>query len=167
LSPLAYFALKINQVKQLLIAFHPTKEREQTDSVSNTPSSWSKYKRLRNKVNNLKKNAKQHFFTNIENYIENLRVGNSKCYWKAINDLMKNYKSPDSIPILKCSANGNEELCYKDVDKAKCLNDFFTTVSTVDDSNIILPPFQPVTESFIDNVHILRTDIEDLYSRHR
>ena len=75
---------------------------------------------------------------------------------------MKNYKSPDSIPILKCSANGNE-----DVDKANCLNDFFTSVSTVDDSNIILPPFQPVTESFIDNVHILRTDIEDLYSRHR
>ena len=103
-------------------------------------------------------------FTNIENYIENQRVGNSKCYWKAINDLMKNYKSPDSIPILKRNANGNEELCYEDVDKANCLNDFFTSVSTVDDSNIILPPFQLVTESFIDNVHILRTDIEDIIS---
>ena len=31
--------------------------------VSNTTSSWSKYKRLRNKVNKLKKFAKQHFFT--------------------------------------------------------------------------------------------------------
>ena len=30
-------------------------------------------------LNNLKKFAKQHFFTNIENNIENLRVGNSKC----------------------------------------------------------------------------------------
>ena len=40
--------------------------------VSNTTSSWSKYNRLGNKVNNLKKFAKQHFFTNIENYIENL-----------------------------------------------------------------------------------------------
>jgi len=35
---------------------------------------------------------------------------------------MNNYKSPDSIPILKRSANGNEELCYEDVDKANCLN---------------------------------------------
>ena len=78
---------------------------------------------------------------------------------------MKNYKSPDSIPILKRSANGNEDLCYGNVDKANCLNDFFTSVSTVDDSNIIIPPFQPVTESFIDNVHILRTDIEEIYSR--
>ena len=55
---------------------------------------------------------------------------------------MKNYKSPDSIPILKC--NANEELYYEDVD-ANYLNDFFTSVSTVDDSSINLPPFQPVT----------------------
>jgi len=77
---------------------------------------------------------------------------------------MKNYKSHDSIPILKRSANGNEELCYEDVDKANCLNDFFTSVSTVDDSISIIHPFQPVTESFIDNEHILRTDIEDIIS---
>ena len=77
---------------------------------------------------------------------------------------MNNYKSPDSIPILKHSANGNEELCYEDVDKANCLDDLFTSVSTVDDSNIILPPFQLVTESFIDNVHILRTYIENIIS---
>ena len=64
----------------------------------------------------------------------------SKCYWKAIKDLMNNYKFPDSIPILKRSANGNEELCYEDVDKAYCFKDFFTSVSTVDDSNIKLSP---------------------------
>jgi len=45
-----------------------------------------------------------------------------------------------------------------------CLNDFFTSVSTVDDSISILHPFQPVTESFIDNEHILRTDIEYIIS---
>ena len=80
---------------------------------------------------------------------------------------MKHYKSPDSFPIVKGNTNGNEELCYEDVDEANCLNDFFTSVSTVDDSNSTLPPFQPVTDSFIDNVHILRTDIEDLHSRHQ
>ena len=57
---------------------------------------------------------------------------------------MKTYKSPDYIPILNSNANGNEELCYEDVD-ANYLNDFFTSVSTVDDSSINLPPFQPVT----------------------
>ena len=44
------------------------------------------------------------------------------------------------------------------------LNDFFTSVSTVDDSNVHLTTFQLVTYSFIDNVHILRTDIEDIIS---
>jgi len=87
-----------------------------------------------------------------------------KCYWKAIKDLKNNYKSPDSIPILKRNARGNEELCCEDVDKAHCLKDFFMSVSTVDDSNINLPLFQPVTDSFIDNVHILRTDIKDIIS---
>ena len=135
--------------------------------VSNTPSSWSKYKTLQNKVNNLKTFAKQKFLTNIENNIETLPVGNSKCYWKAIKDLMKHYKSPDSIPILKRSADCNEELCFEDVDKANCLNDFVTSVSTVDDSNINISLFQPVTDSFIDNVHILKTDIEDIISRHQ
>mgnify|MGYP007091310849 CR=1 FL=1 len=85
--------------------------------VSNTPSSWSKYKTLQNKVNNLKTFAKQKFLTNIENNIETLPVGNSKCYWKAIKDLMKHYKSPDSIPILKRSADCNEELCFEDLIK--------------------------------------------------
>ena len=57
---------------------------------------------------------------------------------------MKTYKSPDYIPILNSNANGNEELCYEDVD-ANYLNDFFKSVSTVDDSSINVPPFQPVT----------------------
>ena len=54
---------------------------------------------------------------------------------------MKHYKSPDSFPIVKGNTNGNEELCYEDVDEANCLNDFFTSVSTVDDSNSTLPHF--------------------------
>ena len=36
---------------------------------NNSPSNWSKYKTLRNKVNNLKTFAKRRFFTNIENKI--------------------------------------------------------------------------------------------------
>ena len=55
--------------------------------VSNTLVAGPSIKRLRNKV---KKFVKQHLFTNIENNIENLRVGNSKCCWKAIKDIMEN-----------------------------------------------------------------------------
>ena len=79
-------------------------------------SNWSKYKKLRNKVNNLKIFAKRRFFTNIESKIEDFSVNNTKHYWKSIKDLMKNYKSPDSIPVLKRNVNGVEELCFTDED---------------------------------------------------
>ena len=47
-----------------------------------TPSSWQKYKYLRNKINHLKKSAKKHFFENIETNIEQNRLNNSRNYWK-------------------------------------------------------------------------------------
>ena len=79
-------------------------------------SNWSIYKKLRNKVNNLKIFAKRRFFTNIESKIEDFSVNNTKHYWKSIKDLMKNYKSPNSIPVLKRNVNGVEELCFTDED---------------------------------------------------
>jgi len=42
---------------------------------------------------------------------------------------------------------------YEDVDKANCLNDFVTSVSTVDDSNINVHPFQL---SMLSIVYLLR-----------
>jgi len=42
---------------------------------------------------------------------------------------------------------------YEDVDKANCLNDFVTSVSTVDDSNINIHPFQL---SMLSIVYLLR-----------
>ena len=90
-----------------------------------------KDKKLRNKVNNLKL-FKRRFFTNIENKIEDFNVNNTNNYWKSIKDLMKNYKSPYSIPVLKRNVNGVEELCFIDEDKSNCLNNLFVSVSSID-----------------------------------
>lgn len=55
---------------------------------SNSTSSWSKYiKTLLNKVNNLRKYAKQNVFSNLENDIEQLSLGNNKGCWKALKEL--------------------------------------------------------------------------------
>ena len=105
------------------------RDRQRRIAIKNkSPSNWSKYKKLRNKVNNLKIFAKRRFFINIENKIEDFSVNNTNNYWKSINDLMKNYKSPDSIPVQKRNVNGVEELCFTDEDKANCLNDFFLSL---------------------------------------
>jgi len=119
-------------------------------------------KKNRNKVNNLKTFVKRQFFTNIENKIEDYSVNNSKTYWKSIKDLMKNYKTHDSIPVLKHISNSIGDICFTDEDKANCLNDYFNSVSTIDDANSTLPPFERKTVSSLDTIHIERSDIEDI-----
>ena len=43
---------------------------------------WRKYKNMRNKVNNLKKYAKERFFNNIENTLIETSDLNPKAYWQ-------------------------------------------------------------------------------------
>lgn len=52
------------------------------------------------------------FFSNIENKIEDNSNNNCRSYWKSLRDLMKNYRSLDSIPVLKRNIDGVEDLFY-------------------------------------------------------
>ena len=54
---------------------------------SKTESSILRYKQQRNKVNNLKRNAKENSEKNLDTIIEN--VSNSKEYWKLMKMLIK------------------------------------------------------------------------------
>jgi hypothetical protein len=59
-----------------------------------------RYKQQRNKVNNLKKNAKENFEKNLDTIIlEN--VSNSKEYWKLMKMLIKSNKPSYNLPPLK------------------------------------------------------------------
>ena len=64
---------------------------------------------MRNKVNNLKKFAKTNFYDQIESKIETESENNNSNYWKTLKDLMKNFKSVDSIPVLSRKINGIDE----------------------------------------------------------
>ena len=83
-------------------------------------------------------------FSNIENKIEDYSIKNTKNYWKAIKGLMKNYKTSDSIPVLKRCIDGVELFCFTDEEKADCLNEYFISISKLDDSNIVLPTLEYV-----------------------
>ena len=43
----------------------------------------------RNKFNNLKKQAKQRFYDNVNEHLDDLKTVNSKMYWKTIHMLLK------------------------------------------------------------------------------
>ena len=49
-----------------------------------------------------------------------------------------------------------------DKEKADCLNLYFTSVSTVDDSEAVLPPFVKQTNHYLDNVIIMKTEVKDI-----
>ena len=68
----------------------------------------------------------------------------------------------NSIRILKTLDNGLETFHYTDEDKANCLNEYFTLISTLDDSNANLPNFVRKTIDILSNIHISTEDIEIL-----
>jgi hypothetical protein len=54
-----------------------------------------KFKTQRNKFNNLKKQAKQRFYDNIKEHLDDLKTVNSQMYWKTIHMLLKNDRQSD------------------------------------------------------------------------
>ena len=77
---------------------------------------------------------------------------------------MGNYKQLDSIPILKQTVNNVDEFYFTDEEKANCLNNHFTSVSELDDSNSHLPQFDLKTNSELSNIVIQHSLIEDIIS---
>ena len=99
---------------------------------------WSKYKNLRNTVNNMKKYAKKEFFNNLETNLTDLQCNDKKSFWKIIK-----YSSVLCFPPLcKLHPNGQTVWYTSSHDKANCLNKYFTSISMVDDKKTILPDIQ-------------------------
>ena len=69
---------------------------------------------------------------------------------------MGNYKQLDSIPILKQTVNNVNAFYFTDEEKANCLNNHFTSVSELDDSNSQLPQFDLKTHPKLSNIDILQ-----------
>ena len=90
----------------------------------------------------------------LRSNIEQNRLNNSRTYWKSLKCLMGNYKQLDSIPILKQTVNNVDDFYFTDEEKANCLNNHFSSVSELDDSNSQLPQFDLETHSELSNIEI-------------
>ena len=53
---------------------------------------------------------------------------------------------------------------YTDEDKAECLNKYFSSISTVDDSNVFLPRFEWKTVSRLDHIENSSYEIKNIIS---
>lgn len=124
---------------------------------------WEKYKIIRNKVNNLKKHAKELFYNNLELSLQDSFTSNKKDYWKIIRHFVKNNNTSSTIPPLQKTLETGETIyCTSDKEKADCLNSYFTSTSTIDDSNASLPPFFERTNQYLENITITENEVKDI-----
>ena len=122
---------------------------------------WKKYKYYRNKVNNKKKHAKEYFYNNLDIIVSDFQNNDKRKFWKVIRHFVKNNNSTSSIPPL-CSAlpSGDSQWHFNDQDKANCLNDYFASISTVNDKNTQLPPFTKLTDNSLSQIICTEQEIE-------
>ena len=71
---------------------------------------------------------------------------NDRQFLESNSSFVKNNNSTSFIPPL-CSALpfGDNQWHFNDQYKANCLNDYFASISTVNDENTQLPPFTKLT----------------------
>ena len=97
-------------------------------------SDWAKYKDLRNKVNNLKRHAKESFDNNLELSLLTQFNNNKKEFWKIVKHFVNMKDTVSTIPPL-CTLNENTPVWHvTDEEKAETLNSYFASVSSLDDS---------------------------------
>ena len=121
------------------------------------------YKHIRNKVNNLKKHAKEKFYNNLEISLSDFHTNDKKKFWQVIRHFVKNNNSSGNIPpLISSNSQGQTTYCYTDYEKAECLNEYFTSISTVNDDNVQLPIFQFKTQSSISNITCTASEISNL-----
>ena len=133
--------------------FHSIAKRTKKDSDINN------FKKQRNHVNNLKKYTKEQFFSNVSILLDDFSNTNTKSYWSLIKKLVKGIGDSTLIGQLK---NDKGDLVSDDFEKARLLNEHFSTVSTINDSNISLPVFEQRTNKKLENILITPNEILDI-----
>ena len=119
---------------------------------------------MRNKVNNLKRHAKERFYSNIESNLTESSNNNKREFWKVIRHFVKSNSSSSTIPPLITEENGHRQIHVTDGEKADCLNKYFTSISTVPNITPDLPAFQLKTNQTLNTFEITEEEVYDIIS---
>ena len=87
------------------------------------------------------------FYNNLDIIVSDFQNNDKRKFWKVIRHFVKNNKSASCIPPL-CStlSNGDNQWHFNDQDKANCLNDYFASISTINDAE---PSYLPLLSLLI------------------
>ena len=127
---------------------------------NNSQLNKNKYKAARNKVTQLKREAREKYFSSLEENISQVKSSNPKMYWTIMKNLLKSDTSNEPLPPLFSTENNN--YAYSDHDKCELLKDYFCSVSNIDDSNCDLPDFTERTNNSLAEIKISKQEIQDI-----
>lgn len=128
-------------------------------------SDWVIFRRIRNKVNNMKKHAIANYYDNIDSHLKDASLNNQKLYWKLLKDCFHTKLTHD-IPIIRYTMdNDKEAYAFSDTDKIELLNNYFTSITFLDDSNHDLPTIGGCRfDNFCSEIKIQEHEITDIIS---
>ena len=130
---------------------------------SQNPSHWHAYKTARNKVNNLKKHAKEIFYSNLEDMLTETMTNNKQDFWKTVRHFVKRNKSSGSIPpLVTADENLETKMHVTDQEKVECLNEYFTSISTISDEVPQIPNLIPKTDARLEQIEISEQEVLDM-----
>ncbi|MCG7875001.1 MAG: endonuclease/exonuclease/phosphatase family protein [Candidatus Thiodiazotropha endolucinida] len=124
---------------------------------------WVTYKKLRNKVNNLKKHAKEKFFNDLEVSVLDFYNNDKRKFWQVVRHFVKGNSTSGNIPPLtKINHDGQSTYCFSDEEKADSLNEYFASISTINDNGSELPIFSSKTQNTLINISCTALEISNL-----
>ena len=143
-----------------------SRKRDRLKSIafnSKRTTDWRNFKKVRNKVNNLKRHAKERFYNNLELNLTESFSNKKRDIWRLTRYFVKKNTASCSIPPLCTLGDDNvTKLHTTDKEKADCLNEYFTSVSRVSDENTQLPNFQKITDSILDSIIITENEVKEI-----
>jgi hypothetical protein len=107
---------------------------------NNAPATWAKYRLLRNKVKDCIRRAKARIFEIQRENIEN-GSPNARTWWKFTRSFFSNRVKKDEIGVIE-DEYGNP--VANETQRAELFNNFFSSISTVDDKGKQVPPDEVV-----------------------
>ncbi|CAC5379360.1 unnamed protein product [Mytilus coruscus] len=122
-----------------------------------------KFKQQRNKVNNMKKQAKKHFYASLNENLDEIKQANPKQYWKIINMHIKSDRPVHDVPPLK-DPNQNYNLAYESSERSEILNKYFCSIANLENPDKDLPVFNDRCADFLSSIVVSEQDVYDIIS---
>ena len=118
------------------------------------------YRKQRNYINNLKKQAKQNYYMDMHRLIDTYSQNGNKEFWKLVKQITKSSGTMTAIPPLVDSNTSN--IAIEDADKANLFNNYFASISSIIDSDEYLPEFDTRTDSEITGFEPAQDEVIDI-----